>query len=194
MLEIFPGFDLLDWLLPIILFGKILSTDLKQFLSGGAGNSNPNLSFGGIISSTAVVDNTDNNLFADVDGTEAAAGSTKYRGIYYKNDHASLELINARIFIATQTTSTDDSVEIGKDPAGAGDGSTTGVMTTIANENTAPAGVTFSTPASYVAGISLSGMTFGKVHGVWHKRIVNAGALAFDANQYQNTLQGETTA
>lgn len=172
----------------------IVSGDIKQFLSGGNSNTDPNASLGGIVSTTEVVDNTDNNLFDDVSGTEAQAGDTEYRGVYYKNNHGTLELQNARVFIATQTTSADDSVEIGKDPAGAGDGSSTGVMTTIATESNAPAGVTFSAPATYAAGIALAGMTATKVHGVWHKRIVNAAAAAINANSYQITVQGETAA
>lgn len=169
----------------------IIDTDIKQFMSP-SGNSDPLLCFGGTISATQITDNIDNNLFGDIAGAEAQAGSTKYRGRYFKNDHASLELQNARVFIATQTTSSDDAVSIGKDPAGAGDGSSTGVMTTIANEDAAPAGVSFSAPATYGAGIALAGMTFGKVHGVWDRRIVDPGAAALDVNQYQVTIQGET--
>lgn len=171
----------------------IVATDLLQFMSP-SGNTDPNLCLGGTISATQITDNVDNNLFDDVTGTEASAGDTEYRGRYFKNNHATLELITARVFIATQTTSADDAVSIGKDPAGSGDGSTTGIMATIANESTAPAGVSFSAPATYGAGIDLLVMTALKVHGVWDRRIVSAGAVAINANQYQVTIQGETGA
>lgn len=171
----------------------IVSTDIKNFHSGGAANSNQASDLGGAIGNE-ITDNIDNNAWSDVPGTEAQSGSTKYRGEYYKNNHASLELQNARAFIPTNTTSADDTIAIAVADEGAGNGSSTGVMETIANENTAPVGPAFSAPATYAAGLSLPGMTTLKVHGVWKRRIVTAGASAINANSYQVTVQGETAA
>lgn len=169
----------------------IVDTDIKQFMCP-AGNSNPNNCLGGTISDTEITDDLDNNLFDDVAGIEAQAGDAEYRGRYFKNNHATLELQNTRVYIATQTTSPDDSISIGLDPAGSGDGSTTGIMTTIADESTPPAGVTFSEPATYGAGLPVSGVTAQKVFGLWDRRTVTPGAAAIDANEYQVVVQGET--
>ena len=169
----------------------IISTDLQDFHSGGAGNSNQAADLGGAIG-LAVTDNVDNNAWSDVPGAEAAAGSIKYRARYWKNAHGSLELVNAKFFIPVNTTSTDDTIAIAKGDEGAGDGSSTGVLETIADEDTAPVGPAFSAPATYASGIALSGMTTGKVHGYWERRTVTAPASAKTANSYQLTLQGET--
>ncbi len=60
----------------------IVSTDLLFYHSGGAGNSDPDASLGGIISTTQITDASDNNLFDDVTGDEASSGDTEYRGFY----------------------------------------------------------------------------------------------------------------
>ena len=167
----------------------IVSGDIKQYLSGGSGNTDPNASLGGAISTTEITDNTDNNLFDDVSGSEATAGDTEYRGHYVKNTHGTLTLQNAKIWIETQTTSANDAVAI----ALAGEG-LNATMETIANESTAPVGETFSAPASYAAGLSLGNVAAGQIYGIWTRRVVDAGASAINANSYQLKVQGETAA
>lgn len=156
----------------------VTQSDLKFYLSGGAGNSDPDSALGGIISATAVVDDTLNNLFDDVTGAEHIAGDTNYRCIYVKNDSASIAY-NVKVYIDTNTPATDDEITIGKDLAGAGDGSSTGVADTIANEETAPdPAVTFSTADGYANAIDLGNMAAGQVYAVWIKRVVSAGSTA----------------
>lgn len=67
---------------------SIAASDLKIYLSGGAGNSDPNASLGGVRSTTEVVDDTLHNLFDYVSGTEAGAGDTEYRASYIKNENS----------------------------------------------------------------------------------------------------------
>jgi hypothetical protein len=54
-------------------------------LSGGAGNTDPAASLGGVMSSTAVGSNT---LFDTVSAAEALSGDTEYRCYYVKNTNA----------------------------------------------------------------------------------------------------------
>lgn len=148
----------------------VLSTDLKFFLSGGAGNSDPDASLGGVISATQVVDDTLNNLFADVSGAEHAVGSTKYRCIYLVNDSASVAY-NVKLYIDSNTTAVDDTINIGKDLAGVD-----GIADTIANEDTAPdPAVTFTTADGYANAIDLGDIPAGQKYAFWIKRIVSAG-------------------
>ena len=70
----------------------IITTDIKFFHSGGAGNTLATASLGGAKSTTAVTDDTLNNIFDKVIGDEADTGDTEYRGIYFENDHATLTL------------------------------------------------------------------------------------------------------
>lgn len=167
----------------------IASSDIKQYLSGGSGNTDPNASLGGAISTTEITDNVDNNLFDDVSGSEATAGDTEYRGIYFKNTHASLTLQSTKIWIETQTTSSNDAVAIALPGEGLN-----ATIETIANESTAPSGETFSAPASYAAGLSMGNIPNGQYYGLWVRRVVDASASAYTANSFQLKIQGETAA
>lgn len=156
----------------------IVAGDIDFFHSGGAANTDPNADLGGAISSTQVTDNSLNNLFDDVTGDEHAAGDTEYRAIYIKNSSAETAY-NAKIWIESNTTATDDTINIGIEAA---QGSP---IQTVANESTAPTGISFSTAAGQANAISIGTLTTGQVWGVWIKRIVSAGTTP----QASNTAQ-----
>jgi len=172
----------------------ITATDINFYLSGGATNTNPNASLGGAISTTQITDATLNNLFDDVTGAESSAGDTEYRCFYVKNDHATLTWQTVVAWIASNTPSPGTTVDIGLDPAGVGDGATTGVATTIADEGTAPTGVTFSAPASAAAGLAIGNIPPGQAIAVWVRRTVSAGAAAYNNDQVTIQFQGDTAA
>lgn len=151
----------------------IVASDLKVRLSGGASNSDVNASLGGAKSSTEVTDNTTHNLFDQVSGTESNAGDTEYRGVYLHNGHGSLTAQNTHVYISSNTASSDTTIDI----ALAGEG-LNATMETIANENTAPAGETFSAPGSYAAGLDMGNIPSGQHYGLWIRRTVTAGAAA----------------
>jgi hypothetical protein len=148
--------------------------DIKKYLSGGDVNTDPNASLGGEISSTVIVNNALSNLFDSVSPAERAAGSTEYRCFYYMNEHPTETLTEAVVFILSQTPSATTSVEIGLDPEGIGDGSSSGVATVIANETSAPSGVTFSSPSSAGSGLVVGDLAPGEGIAVWVKRVVDA--------------------
>ena len=120
----------------------ITSTDLKFRLSGGAANSDPNASLGGAKSSTEIGTGL-HNLFDQVGSAETTSGDTEYRCFYVHNAHATLALENAVIYIQSNTPSGDTSVEIA-----VGSAAVNGTEQTVANESTAPTGVTFSSAAN----------------------------------------------
>ena len=70
----------------------ITSSDLEFYLSGGSSNSNPNAALGGAISSSAITNASDNNLFDDVTGDEADSGDSEYRCSYINNNYGSITL------------------------------------------------------------------------------------------------------
>ncbi len=160
----------------------IASSDIQYRLSGGAANSNPAASLGGAKSSTAA----GATIFDDVSAAESAAGDTEYRCIYVHNNHGSLTLQNAVIWIQTNTPSGDTTVAI----ALGGEG-LNGTAETVANENTAPAGESFSSPASKGAGLSLGNIPAGQHYPVWVRRTVNAGAAAA-ADSFTLRVEGDT--
>lgn len=167
----------------------ITASDLEFYLSGGAGNTDPNASLGGIISTTAITNSSDNNLFDDVTGDEADSGDTEYRGIYFKNNHGSLTLQNTVVWFSSNTTSADDTLNM----ALAGEG-VNATMETVGNESTAPSGESFTAPASKGAGLSFGNIATGQRYGLWIQRVVSASAAAANANAATISVEGDTAA
>jgi predicted outer membrane repeat protein len=166
----------------------IVSTDIKKYLSGGAGNSNVAASLGGAISSTEIVDNTINNLFALAAAAESEAGSIKYRGFFVKNTHGTLTAKAAKIYISSNTPSADTTVTIGLDL------SSGSPMDDIANEDTAPSPtVTFSTADGVGNALTIGDLAPGASQGIWVKWTITAGAAAVN-DAMTITVKAETEA
>jgi hypothetical protein len=146
----------------------ILPTDVKYFLSGGSGNTDPNQSLGGAISTTQFTDAMAHNMFADVEGTETTTGSTKYRCIYVKNGHATLTMQTASFFVNAEASSPENTINIGVGTSGLN-----GIEQVIADENTAPIDVTFNAPINAGTGLNLGNIGPGKTYALWFQRIVN---------------------
>lgn len=167
----------------------IAAGDIDYHLSGGASNSDVNASLGGVISNTQLVDASLHNLFDVVSSAEAAAGDTEYRCIYVKNNHGTLTLQSAVVWIESQTTSNDTSLEI----ALAGEG-VNGTAETVANESAAPSGETFSAPANEGAALAIGDIPPGQHQAIWVKRIVGAGASAINNDSCSIRVKGDTAA
>ena len=127
-------------------------------------------------------------IFDDVSGDESAAGDTEYRGVYVLNN-GDQTLNGAVVWIQSNTPSPDDSMQIALADEGANV-----TMETIANENTAPVGPVFSTAINKASGLSLGSLAAGQRYGIWLKRIVTAGANAFNNNAATFRVEGDTAA
>lgn len=161
----------------------VTASDMKFRLSGGLSNTDQNASIGGAISETDVVSNTLQNLFDNVSGAQAASGITEYRCIYILNDHATDTINSLVIWIQSNTPSADTIIAIALDPAGIGDGTSTGVAATPSplDESTPPPGVDFAVsplPVDEATAISIGTLTAGQAQAVWIRRIVSAAAVA----------------
>lgn len=168
----------------------IASSDLELRLTGGSGNTSPAASLGGTMSTAGggvVTSGGANNVFDDVSGAEASAGRTEYRGLAVKNNHGSLTLVGAVLWIDSLTSSPSTEFDIGLDAAAVGSESTT----TIANETTAPAGVTFSRPTSKATGLLNADIPAGSKKAFWIRRTVSAGAAAA-SDSGSIRLEGDT--
>lgn len=165
-------------------------SDIDWRLSGGAGNAAPFSALGGVMSYAEVVNAIFGGVFDDVSTTEASAGDTEYRCLYVFNRHATDSLTAVVVWIETQTTSPNTDLAIGLDPAGNGNGVTTGVAATIANESTAPAGVAFSAPSTSGTGLSIGTLGPGEGRAIWLRRIVSAAAAATSEDRCQIRVQG----
>lgn len=159
----------------------IVSTDIKYRLSGGSSNTDPAASLGGVKSSTDA-----SNYFDDVSSAEASAGDTEYRCVYVHNNHGSLTLIGAKVWIQANTPSGDTDVSIGL-----GTSAVNGTEQTVADESTAPSGVSFSQPTTFAGGLSIGDIPAGQHKAVWVRRVVNSGAAAY-ADSFTLRVQGDT--
>ena len=158
----------------------IVSGDIIYKKSGASGNC-----LGGAIHADAA----GSAYFDDVSSAEATDGDTgEYRCIYVKNNHGSLTLTGAKVWIKTQSPSPDTAITIGL-----GTSAVNGTEQTIADESTAPSGVSFTAPADFAGGLSIGDIPFGQHKAIWIKRVVTAGAAAY-ADSYALTVQGDTAA
>ncbi len=162
----------------------IVASDIKFRLSGGSSNPDPNASLGGAKSSN----DAGNNLFDDVGSAESVPGDVEYRCIYVHNAHASLALQNAVVWIQANTSSGDTQVAIGL-----GSSAINGTEQTVADENTAPTGVTFSEPVNQGAGLAIGNLPSGQHKAVWVRRTINAAAAASN-DTYTLRVGGDTAA
>lgn len=167
----------------------ISESDLIHRISGGASNTDVDAALGGAMSTVAggiITTDTLNNDMDDITSDEASAGITIYRGFYYENNHGSLTWQSPVFWIESQTSSGDTSVEVA-----IADEAKNVALETIADEETAPTGPTFSTPANKGAGISIGDLDAGDYRGHWLKYIVGtSAAAALDA--YTIKAEGDT--
>ena len=173
----------------------IAETDLIWRLSGGATNTDPAAALGGAMSTAAggVITKTKtfNSIFDDISGAEAAAGDVEYRCIYIHNEHATLSLTSAKVWIETNTANAKDMIDIGLDLSGKD-----GTADTIADESTAPdPAVTFGHACtSYASGLSLGDLAAGEKYAIWIRRTITAGMTADDDEFFTLKVQGDTAA
>lgn len=166
-----------------------MSAALELRLSGGAGNTSPAASLGGARSTAGggVVPTalTANSIFDDVSGAEETAGDVEYRALYIYNSGDQVAE-GVKIWL-TDTVDAQTIIAI----ALAGEG-LNATMETIANENTAPVGESFSTPTTEGAGLTMGNIPAGQHYGFWVRRTVSAGAGAsndqFTINSSFDTL------
>ena len=159
----------------------ILATDIliKQ---SAAGN------LGGALSASDVPTSL-HGLFDAVIGSESLAGIIEYRCVYVKNNHATLTLYAPVVFVSSNTPSPSTAVDIG-----VGTSAISGTEQTIANETTAPAGVSFGNASAYASGYAIGDLAPGQTRAVWIRRTVTAGAAAYSGDGMTLAVQGDTAA
>jgi hypothetical protein len=144
----------------------LATSDIKRMLSGGASNTDPLLSIGGAQSSQAYDPLT---ILGRVQQAQATAGQTDYRLIYIKNTHT---VYSAAVgaYVPTQPSETHEHLAVGVATELAGV-----TVAATANTTTAPAGVTFSAPATSGAPVDMGTLAPGQSRGLWVRRTLDAG-------------------
>jgi hypothetical protein len=142
-----------------------MAAELLFKYTGGAANADPDLSLGGTGSSVTLLTVALNNLFDNVYPDDiAVADHVSYRAIDILNDGANNALHVG--FFFTDTTNTESVLAAGFDSVG---------TQTIANDTTAPIGITFTEPTQ-ASQLSLANMAAAGTHRIWIRRTVDQGA------------------
>lgn len=181
----------------------IQSTDIlwkysiKTPISGGNSSPqpDPNQSLGGFISTTTWPGGVLDDLFDDITGAENSALTTDYRCVFIHNNHASLTLFSAVLFISNQNLTVGHAVPaIGIDPTPESIiSSLSSQAVSVASETIAPAGVSFSAPMTQNDALVLGDIPAGHCRAAWVRRTaVNGPPVTNDG--FTLKVIGETAA
>jgi hypothetical protein len=161
--------------------------------SGSAGDTtaqgDPDLSLGGYTSTTEMSGGA-NGLFDDISGAENAASTVDYRAIDVLNNHGSLTLTGAVVYLSAEVSG-GASIAIGVDPTGPVAKTSSSQGLDIADETTAPAAVSFSSPTSLGTGLALGDIAAGYIRRVWVRRTA-ADTAAKDSDGVTIAVGGDT--
>lgn len=177
----------------------IASSDIIFRLSTKSGSAGDSIAaviadaLGKYAAQTAVSATAQNNLLENVTGDENAASTVFYKCVFVLNNHATLTLQNAVLWLAAETAG-GASLALGADTtAASAKGSASAQGLSVANRTTAPAGVTFSSPTTKGAGISLGSIPAGQVKPFWI-RLTTANSAAQNGDGGTWRVEGDTAA
>jgi hypothetical protein len=177
----------------------ITSSDILIKLSvktGSAGDTTagtPAGSLGKYISTTEVSGTALNNIFDDVTGQENFDSDTEYRCIFVHNNHATLTLQNAVVYISAQVAGGAAAAIAVDSVASSAVGSSSAQALEVATENDAPAAISFSAPTTRGTGLSLGNIAAGSVKAFWIRRLAN-NTSALDNDGLTFVVSGDTAA
>jgi hypothetical protein len=173
----------------------IVIADIKMRLSvktGAAGDSTagtPAGSLGKYVSQTDIDAGTPlNNIFGNVTAAENLASTYKYRCIFFYNSHATLTWYTPLVYFVSQVTG-GMHFWLAVDTTAASDHEAAGAQAlSVADEYTAPVGLTFATADTLGTALSLGNLAAGQVKALWIEcRPANSAALASDGGVLRRT-------
>lgn len=172
----------------------IASGDVQYRFSTKSGSAGDTLSgngagaLGKYASTTQLTSGGLHNLFDQISGAENTASDVEYRCIFVHNAHATASWLGVKVWVESQVAG-GASIAIGIDPTAASDIDAAGAQAVdVTDENTAPAGVSFSTPTTKGTGLDLGDLGPDQVRAVWIRRTAaNSAALANDGAQLKTS-------
>lgn len=150
----------------------IAASDIKIYKTTGG--------LGGAITATEAISGQSGNIFDTFSGAETSTGGTFYACVYVKNEHGSLTATAVEALLASETDHDGVNISIAK-----GSSAVDGEEQTIANENTAPSGVTFDDTDTTTTGAvtsdptqSLPDLPSGSHVAMWIRMEIDAATAA----------------
>lgn len=178
--------------MPIVTGDLLWKYSVKTGSAGNSTASSAAASLGKYISTTAFPDATLNGLFDDISGPENAASTVDYRCVFLHNNHASLTLQNAVLWMGEVANGANAAIAVDTTAASA-IGSASAQAAEIANETTAPGGQSFSSPTTFGTGLSIGNLAAGNCRGIWVRRTATNSA-AQNNDGVTLYVQGDTAA
>jgi hypothetical protein len=155
--------------------------------TGSAGNTTAGTAAGSLgtyISTTQWAGGAANDLFPDISGASNAASEATYRCIMVHNSNASNALQNAVVYISSEVAGGANIALAADTTAASAIGSASAQALTATTETAPGAGVTgltFSSPTTVGAGVSLGNIPAGFTKPFWIRRTAtNSAALSGD--------------
>lgn len=164
--------------------------------TGAAGDSTAGTMAGslGKYVSTTQVSAGANGMFDDISGDENAASTVDYRCVFVHNNHATLTLQNAVVWMSAETSGGANVAIAVDNIAASAKGSASAQADQIATETTAPTGAgAFSSPTTKATGLALGNLAAGQVRAVWVRRTATNSA-ALDNDGFTLAVAGDTAA
>lgn len=157
--------------------------------SGNSATSTPAASLGGTFSTSAFT----TVLFDDIGAAANEASEVDYRAFVVVNTHATLTLVNAKIYLSAQGAGGAD-VDIAVDNIGpVAVGAAYPQAARITSDTATPTGVgAFSAPTTAGAALALGDIPPGQGRVVWARRSAHNTAAQADSASF--TVRGETAA
>ncbi len=164
----------------------ILTSEIKIFKTTNG--------LGGAITATESLHATPGNLIDTFTGAETAAGGVFYVCEYIKNTHVTLTAQSVVAKIASETAHPGINVSMAL-----GSSVVNGVEPTIADENTAPAGVTFADTDTTTTGeateddsLAIGDIPAGQHQAVWFRITIDASTAAKTGYQVNINIDFDT--
>ena len=150
-------------------------------------------SLGDQISTTQITDATLHNLFDQISGDENAASDVEYRCFFVHNNHATLTWENVVAWLSAEVSGGANAA-ISVDTTGVTPkGQASAQAKQVADESTAPATQTFSSPTTKATGLAIGNIPAGSVAAIWVRRsATNSAAVNNDGVTIR--CEGDTAA
>jgi hypothetical protein len=175
-----------------IVAGDILTK--FSVTTGAAGNSTVGTAAGSLgkyISTTAWAGGALNDLFDDITGDENALAESEYRCIFVHNNNAANIYENVVVWISAEVAG-GANISIAADSTAASPIGQAGVQAlTVANEDTAPAALSFTSPVTKATGIVLGNIGIANCKAFWIKRTAT-NSIALSADGVTFSIAGDT--
>lgn len=142
---------------------------LQMRFSGGVEHWSGEKSLGGAISGGGPMSGVRGNLFRRPTSAELTSGVTQYRCLFLHNVSEDFTLDSIEVWVDIEPGEADTTISIGLDPEDPGD-----PAVEIADEFTAPAGVTFAAHNTSGTALTVGTLEPGEYKAFWVRRVLDA--------------------